>query len=160
MQSATAALHQITAPATTQDIAAQEARVEAAAAQVAAANAQIAKAIIVAPFDGTVASIHANVGDIVAANTSAISLSPKSALQVHAYVSAKDAVSISVGARSMITLDAYGTHRVFPATVTIVDHAPTMQNGVPAYKITLQFDQDDPAIGIGMNANVTIPITH
>ncbi len=156
VRSATDALAQTTAGSTPQDIEAQEARVEAAAAQVAAADAQISNAVIVAPFDGTVASVHADIGDSAAANTPVISLMPHSALQVRAYLSASDAVRVQTGEAAQITLDAYGSSRTFPATVTVVDSAPTIQNGVPAYKITLQFDQNDTAIGVGMNANITI----
>ncbi len=159
VQSAHNALDQTKAGSTPQDIAAQQAQVDAAAAQVASIDAQIAQSVITAPFDGTVASVQINVGDLVAPQTPAISLSPKSTLQVHTYVSATDVVHIANGAHAKVTLDAYGASRVFPATVTVVDHAPTMQQGIPAYKVTLQFDQNDPAITIGMNANVTIPTT-
>lgn len=158
VRSAQNALDQLTAGATSQDIDAQQARVDAVQAQVAAADTALSKAMIVAPFTGTVSSIQVNVGDIAVSNIPAISLSPASVLEVRGYVSPSDAVRISQGDPAQITLDAYGSSRIFPATVVIIDRAPTTQNGVPAYKITLQFEQHDPSVSIGMNANISIPI--
>ncbi|HVZ75758.1 MAG TPA: HlyD family efflux transporter periplasmic adaptor subunit [Candidatus Paceibacterota bacterium] len=156
VQSAQDALNSTLAGSTQQQIQAQQAQVEAAQANVAAIDAQIAKAVITAPFSGTVSSVHVKVGDIVAADNSAISLTPQSALQVNAYFSESDVASISAGQSADVTLDAYGSGRVFPATVVSVDRSPTTQNGVPAYKVTLQFEASDPSITSGMTANVTI----
>jgi len=141
---------------TVQDIAAQQAAVSAAAAGVAHVNAQIQGATVVAPFSGTVASVHVKLGDIVAPDTLAVSLNPHSALQISAYVSEADAVKIAPGASADATLDAYGANRHFPAIVVSVDRSPTLQDGVPAYKVTLQFTREDPAISSGMTANVVI----
>ncbi|HWB34151.1 MAG TPA: HlyD family efflux transporter periplasmic adaptor subunit [Candidatus Paceibacterota bacterium] len=156
VQSAQDALNTVLAGSTPQEIQAQQAQVEAAQASVASIDAQIAKAVITAPFSGTVSSVHVKVGDIVAADSAAVSLTPQSALQINAYFSESDVASISVGQDADVTLDAYGSARIFPATVVSVDRSPTMQNGVPAYKVTLQFTQSDPAITSGMTANVTI----
>lgn len=155
VQSAKNALDQLKAGATKQDIEAQQALVEAAAANVDALNAQILNAEIIASFSGTVASVQVKVGDIVSPNTVGISLNPGSALQVTSYVSETDMSRLSVGQAADVTLDAYGADRHFPAAVVSVDHAPTMQNKVPAYKVVLQFKSNDIAIASGMTANIT-----
>ncbi len=156
VQSAQDALNQTLAGSTKEQLDAQQAQVEAAQANVAAIDAQISKTIIRAPFAGSVSSVRVKVGDIASADVPAISLSPSSALQVSAYFSEIDVVHITVGASADITLDAYGSARVFPATVVSVDRSPTQQNGVSAYKVTMQFTQNDPAIAPGMTANASI----
>lgn len=156
IQSAEDALNQTLAGATTQDIEAQQAQVAVAQASLANIDAQIGLAVVAAPFSGTVGSVQVKVGDQVTPGTVAVTINPRSALQVRAYVSESDAGRIKVGDRADVTLDAYGSSRHFLATVAEVDQSPTQQSGVPAYKVTLQFAQDDPAISSGMTANVTI----
>ena len=156
VQSSQDALNQLKAPASAQDIAAQEALVESAQASLANINAQIGQATIVAPYSGVVGSVQIKVGDTVTPNTTAITLDPISNLQVTAFVSEAQAGSIAVGSGADVVLDAYGASRHFPAAVVEVDRSPTMQEGVPAYKVTLQFTQNDPSIASGMTANVSI----
>jgi multidrug resistance efflux pump len=156
VQSAQDALNQALAGATQESVNAQTAAVNAASANLDAANAALRNATIVAPFNGTVAAVRVKVGDTVGPNTSAVSLIPQSALQVEAYLSESDAPKVAVGDAADVTLDAYGSNRVFAATVVGVDRSPTMQSGVPAYKITLQFLQNDSAISPGMTANVSV----
>ncbi len=62
-----------------------------------------------------------------------------------------------MGDKAEVTLDAYGSGRVFEATLVSVDSSPS-QGGVGAagYKATFQFEKGDPAIVSGMTANITI----
>lgn len=156
VQSAQDALAKIMAGATPQDIEAQKAAVAAAQAGVESVQAQIANDVVVAPFTGTVASVNVKAGQTVAPNTVAVSLTPHSALQVELYVSEVDSAKLAVGDAAHITLDAYGSGRIFDATVASIDRSPAIQNGVTAYKVVLQFASNDPAISIGMGANATI----
>lgn len=156
VQSAQDALNQAQAGATPEALQAQSAAVDAASANLDAANAALRNATVVAPFSGTVAAVRVKVGDTVAPDTQAVSLIPQSALQVDAYLSEADAPKVMAGESADVTLDAYGSGRIFPATVVSVDRSPTMQDGIPAYKMTLQFLQDDSAISPGMTANVSI----
>ncbi len=150
------ALSQLQAGSTPQDIAAQQASVDAASANVSAAEAAIGNAIITAPFSGTVSAVRVKKGDIIPPNTVAVSLNPQSALQIEVYFSEIDAAKIASGAPATVTVDAYGDTKPFAATVISIDRSPTMQNGVPAYKATLQFTEDNPLISSGMTANVSI----
>jgi multidrug efflux pump subunit AcrA (membrane-fusion protein) len=72
------------------------------------------------------------------------------------YVSDADVAKIKVGDIASVTLDAYQSSAPFPAHVTEVDPAATMSNGVSAYKVTLQFDQNDPRIQAGMTGSTAI----
>ena len=156
VQSATDALNQTNAGATPEAIAAQTAQVEAARASVANIDAQIANSTIVAPFSGTVTSVAVKSGQIVTPNTVGVSLTPESALQVVVFVSEIDMAKLAVGNSADVTLDAYGASRTFPAHVVTIDHALSTHNGTPAYKVTLQFVNNDPAIATGMTANASI----
>jgi len=75
---------------------------------------------------------------------------------VQVYVSETDVAKLTVGDSANITLDAYGSRDIFPATVTAIDPAETVINGVNSYKVTLHFTQTDPRIISGMTANVNI----
>ena len=153
---ATDALNQTNAGATPEAIAAQQAQVDAARANVANVDAQIANSTIVAPFSGTVTSVALKSGQIVSPNTVGVSLTPESALQVVVFVSEIDMAKLAVGNSADVTLDAYGASRTFPAHVVTIDHALSTNNGAPAYKVTLQFVNNDPAIATGMTANASI----
>lgn len=156
VQSAQDALNQVLAGSTPQAIQAQQAQVDAAQANVALYDAQISNDIIVAPFSGTVSSVSIDPGDIVDANTPAISLNPEGALEVYVYLSEVDAAKVAVGNPAQVTLDAYGTAQPFQAAVVSVDKSPTTENGESGYKVTLQFANPDPRITPGAAANVTI----
>ena len=156
VQSAEDALNQVLAGSTPQDIAAQQAQVDAASATVALYDAQISNSVIVAPFSGTVSSVSIKTGDIVAANTPALSLNPEGALQISVYINEVDAAKVSVGNKATVTLDAYGSLQPFSAVVASIDRSPTIQNNVAGYKVTLQFAASDPRITSGATANVTI----
>lgn len=159
VQAANNALSQVTAHSTPEQIAAQQATIAAARASVDSINAQIRNEIITAPFSGTVASVHIKTGDIVAANTPAISLNPESALQITAYFSEIDVTKIHVGDTAEVTLDAYGSGRTFQSHIVSVDSAPSkIGGGSTGYKATFQFEKSDPAVTSGMNANIIISL--
>jgi RND family efflux transporter MFP subunit len=161
VESAQDSLNQTLAGATTQDIEAQQ-------ATVAGIQAQIAQEEIIAPFSGTVASVSVKKGDVVGANSEAVSLIPQGNFEVDVYLAENDATEVKVGDAVDITLDAYGTGRSFPATVSSVDTSPSTDPnsgsasepgssaGATGYKVVLVFNNADPAIANGMHANATI----
>ena len=152
VQSATDQLNQVTAGATTQAIQAQQ-------AQVAGIEAQIHQLQIVAPFAGTIGSVSIKRGDPVSANTPAVTLIPDGNFEVDVYLAENQVAGLKTGDAADITLDAYGTGRIFPATVSSIDTSPSAEPGVAGatgYKVTLIFTNADPAISNGMHANVTI----
>ncbi|MEK7107483.1 MAG: hypothetical protein AAB899_04845, partial [Patescibacteria group bacterium] len=63
---------------------------------------------------------------------------------------------VKLGDEARVTLDAYSSDVVFAAAVTKIDPAETIIDGVPTYKTTLQFLQDDRRIRSGMTANTDI----
>lgn len=144
------------AGSTPQAIQAQEAAV--AQAQAAASSAQVAldNTSLIAPFSGTVQDLTAQVGQVVAPGAPVMSLINNSGLKVQAYVSEKDVANIKSGDTAVVTLDAFGTGTLFPATVTTVDAAQSQVNGATAYLVTLHFANPNSQIKDGMTGNVQI----
>jgi HlyD family secretion protein len=162
-QSATSALataqSQLTltqAPPTSNAVAAQEAAVAAAQANVDLAQAQLNKTVIAAPISGTITVNSIETGETAAVGTPVISMISDSKFQMDVYVSDADVAKVKVGDAASVTLDAYQSGTPFPAHVSAVDPAATMTNGISSYKVTLQFDDNDPRIQAGMTGSASI----
>lgn len=135
---------------------AQQALVTQAEAQVAQAQANLSKTLIFAPFSGTISDVSVVAGETVTSGKTVISMLATNAFEVEAKVPEIDVVKIQVGSKVNITLDAYGTSVIFPATVTRVSPNSTTEGNVPMYKVLVTFVGEDPRIKSGMTANVNI----
>ncbi len=140
---------------TTSDISVQGAKVAAAEANVASYRAALADASIRAPFNGVISKQDAKIGQAVSANASLVSVISKG-YKVEAYVPEVSLAGLAVGNTAAVTLDAYGTSVVFPMTVSHIDPAETMRDGVSNYKIELVFASPDERVRSGMTSNVSI----
>ena len=136
----------------TQSIAAQKAKVDQA-------QAALDDDSIVSPIDGIVTQADPNVGEFVAAGQSGFAVQSDTGFKIEAYVPEADIAKVAVGDLASSTLDAYGAFVDFPARVTAIDPAETVLEGVPTYKVTLQFVTPDDRIRSGMTANLEI-LTH
>lgn len=158
------------AGSTPEQIAAQEAAVKQAEAYLQSQNAQIkyaqanvqnflaqmSKNVMIAPISGTITKIDPKLGEIVIANTSVVSIISKSEFEIEANIPEVDITKVKIGDGARVTLDAYGDDINFPAKVKSKDEAEIMIEGVPTYKVTLQFNEEDTRIKSGMTANITI----
>lgn len=144
------------AGSTPQSIEAQQAVVAQAQAVVASAQVALGNASLVAPFSGTVQDLTAQIGQVVTPGAPVMSLINNSGLKIEAYVSETDVAKIKPGDAANVTLDAFGTGTIFPATVTTVDAAETKVNGAAAYMVTLHFVNPNNSIKDGMTGNVQI----
>ncbi len=144
------------APATTQAIEAQQAQVASAQASVDAAKAQLAETVISAPISGTITVNNMEPGQIAVAGETQISMISDTAFQFETYVSEAELAEIKVGDAAQVELDAYEGQPALSAHVIQIDPAATIQNGVASYKITLQFDENDPRISSGETGSVKI----
>jgi HlyD family secretion protein len=142
------------------DIAGQQAIVAQAEAAVENINVALSRTVLRSPFDGTVTVQNAKVGQVTGPTVPVISLNSNADFQVEGYASQIDVAGISIGDSADVTLDAYGAESVFAATVTAVDPAQTLIAGIPAYKVTLQFEKNDVRIKAGMTASVMIHSLH
>jgi len=132
--------------------------IAAQAAKVAQAQAQLAEDTISSPIDGIVTKADPNVGEFAAAGQSGFAVQ-NSGFKVEAFVPEADIAKVAVSDMASSTLDAYGSYVDFPAKVTMIDPAETVLEGVPTYKVTLQFVSPDARIRSGMTANLEI-LTH
>ena len=142
--------------ATPSTIAAQTAQVDKAQAEVDADESQINHSALVAPFDGIVTDVEATKGDVFALGVPAITVISDNPFKIDIEVSETDVAKLTLGSPAKVTLDAYGSDKPFPATVTTIDPARTTVSGVNSYEVTLHFANTDPRILPGMTANVSI----
>lgn len=141
---------------TAADISAQNASVKAARADVESAQARFRKTLIVAPFDGTVTRMDIKVGEIIASNSSQISLMSTNSFNIESFVPEIHIAYIQPGNIASVILDAYDSESAFGAKVISIDPAETIRDGVSTYKVTLSFDQNDSRIKSGMTGSIII----
>ena len=139
-----------------EQITAQGAQVEKARANAEYYRAQLAKTALRAPLNGIVTAKNAEIGEIVAANATVVSLISETEFEIEANVPEADIAKIRVGDAAEVTLDAYGRDALFTATIVKIDPAETVLEGVATYKTTFQFSAKDPRIKSGMTANIDI----
>lgn len=144
------------APPIPEKILAQEAALEEALAKAEGIKIQIAKTSLGSPLYGTVAAVDAKVGEIISANSPAVSIISTDTLQVEVNIPEADVAKITTGQQAAITLDAYGSETVFEAGIVSIDPAEKIIEGVATYKATLQFVKKDQRVKSGMTANIDI----
>ena len=135
---------------------AQEAQVDAAQANVSGLQAQLAKTILRSPISGLVTVQNAKEGEVVGSGSVLVSVISDAKYEIEANVPEADIAKVKIGNEAQVTLDAYGSDALFSATVTKIDPAETMIDGVATYKTTLQFKDNDTRIKSGMTANTDI----
>jgi len=137
-------------------VTAQQAAVNQAQANVLNVQTQLAKSTIVSPIDGTVTKADAKIGQIAPLGAPIISVISNGKFQVESYIEQEKIGTIKIGQNAEVTLDAYGISKIFTAKVTAIDPSETIINGSPAYKVTLEFINEDNLIRDGLSANVKI----
>ncbi|HEU5114510.1 MAG TPA: efflux RND transporter periplasmic adaptor subunit [Candidatus Paceibacterota bacterium] len=142
-------------------VVAQEAMVSKAEANASAIKNQIAHALIIAPWDGIVASIVPKEGEAIAANTPAVDLISDGTYTMDVYIPESDIAKVSVGTPAAVSIDAYASSSTIPAHITSVDLSETTVNGVGSYKATVALDGvSGETIRTGMSATATIAGRH
>ncbi len=137
----------------TQEINAQTALLQRAQASLQNARVNLSKTVLSAPFDGIVIRQDVKVGESVNPSQNVVTLSGAH-LQVKVNIPESDIAKVSLGNKSDITLDAYGSTAEFPATLIQIEPGETIIEGVATYKSILQFVSDDPRVKSGMTANI------
>jgi len=132
--------------------------IAAQAARVAEVQAQLEAGTIYSPIDGIVTRADPNVGEYIAPGQAGFAVQNRN-FKIEARVPEADIAKIVIGNMASTTLDAYGSRVDFPAKVISIDPAETILEGVPTFKVTLTFLQNDDRIRSGMTANLEI-LTH
>ncbi len=142
--------------ARSEDIKAAQASVQAAQAALESAQNTYNNDVITAPFDGTITTMDAKIGEAVGANQSVATIVSNRQYQMTAYLSDIDYGRVKIGDSADITLDAYGSDVKFPAEIVSMDQSASIVNGAPAYKTILQFTGNDSRIKSGMTGSARI----
>ncbi|MDP3975211.1 MAG: efflux RND transporter periplasmic adaptor subunit [Candidatus Jorgensenbacteria bacterium] len=144
---------------------AQDAKVLQTEARRDAAAAALAKTVITAPFAGLVTKQDADVGEIVGANETLVSLIAERSLEIEAFIPEVDVGKVEVGDMASVTLDAYGQRAPFVVRVARIEPAETVVEGVATYKTIFHFlvpesgateDDAQSIVKSGMTANIEI----
>lgn len=143
------------AGSTEQAIQMQQARVDQASANVLASQIDLSKKKIISPIVGIVTKINPEIGEFVSMGQILVTVM-SNVFKAEVNIPEADIAKVSIGNSAFITLDAYGDSVLFNAHISAIDPAETIIEGVPTYKVTLQFDQYDERIRSGMTANIDI----
>ena len=138
-----------------EDIQTAENAVKQAQISLDQAKLKLAPYTLTAPFDGTVARLSLQVGQMVNANAQVGLLSVPDSFDITADMSEVDVARVKVGQEVDVTLDAL-PDRTFKGHVTKVATVGTSTQGVVNYPVTIHLDQADPGIKPGMTANASI----
>lgn len=139
-----------------------QARVDQALATINQINSAIARRKIVAPFSGTISSVDLKEGEstvgISKSTSPGVSMLATDQYKVVIKIPEIDVARISPNTPVSINLDAYGPDINFTGTLTTINPAETIVDGVPVYEGTVLFTDHDDRIRSGMTAIVTIKI--
>jgi HlyD family secretion protein len=149
-------LADLTAGPDTGQVQLAQSKVAAAQATLDDAEATLASATMVAPFDGTIVSVGAEVGDLVSSGTSVVTMADLSQLRVLASIDETEISQVQVGQDVEITFDAF-TGYTFKGKVLEVPLEGSVSQSIVTYKVPISLEGTEAVdIKSGMTANLTI----
>jgi len=135
-----------------------QAALKAARAARAAANAQLAQTTLVAPFAGTIVSLNAEVGEVVAPAVPVLVLADLAHWRMKTTdLSENDVVLVKPGQPASVTLDAFA-NQAFTGTVTEIANFSETSRGNTTYAVTIELASVDAPLRWGMTAFVDIKV--
>ncbi len=155
---AQARLAQLKAGATAAQIDAAKANVAQAQAGVEAAQAALNETTLIAPFDGAIAQLNVETGQVVGPGMPIVSLADLNAWEVDTDdLSEVDVVQVKIDQAATITLDALPNVKLAGVVTSIVPKAQTKRGDV-TYTVKVRVEQADPRVRWGMTAQVEIKV--
>ena len=156
LRQAQAKLDLLTAGAPAATLAAAEAAVTAAQATLMAAEAELAETVLHAPFAGTVAELHGEVGEQLQPGGPLLQLGDLSAWQLETDDLVElDVVKVQAGAPVTVTVDAFPG---IALTGQVVRVKPLGENKVGDMTYTAYIQLDQPQEGLAWNMTATVYI--
>jgi HlyD family secretion protein len=153
---AQAALDDLLTGPTDQQIASSQAQLEQARLNVENARSALVDAQIIAPFDGIIAQVNLNPGQLVNAASTVITLVDHSALHIDVSVDELDIAQVEVGQPARIGPEALDG-AVIEGAVTRIAPTSTNDDGVVTYEVRVDIGDDGGLpIRIGMTTDVEI----
>ncbi len=158
LQKAQDTLAEIQAGPDPDDVEVARAKVTSAQADLEDAQAALEAATMVAPFDGTVISTGAEVGDLVYSTTIVVTLADLSNLEVTAFVDETDISQVEVGQEVEITFDSF-PGKQFRGQVLEVPLQGTLSQNVMTYEVPVSLEgAEEVSLKTGMTANLKIVV--
>lgn len=137
-----------------QDIKTSAAQLETVKAQLLQANNDYSKNLVIAPFDGEVASVAAKVGDQSSATIAAVTLvTQKMIAQIT--LNEVDMAKVKIGQKVNLTFDAIPDLEI-TGEVAEIDTIGTVTQGVVNYGVKIALDIPDDRIKPGMSVSASI----
>ena len=118
------------------------------------AKNDLANYYVYAQFDGTIATLTANVGDTASSGSSIGTLITNDDVATIT-LNEVDATKVQVGQRATMTFDAIDG-LTLTGKVASVDTVGTVSQGVVNYTVTISFDSTDPRVKPGMSVDASI----
>ncbi len=138
------------------DLQIQENAVKSSQLQVDQARSNLQGAVIVAPFDGVIAAVSGNVGEMVGA-TPLITIIDTASLRLEASIDETDIGRIAVGQAVNITLESV-PGLILPGRVTSIAPSANLQSGVVTYVVHITPTQTDARLRAGLTATASIVV--
>ena len=157
VKQAQASLDNLKSTPAPEDVQAAELSLKSAQIALEQAKSNLKKSQLIAPFDGIVADVNIQVGQMSSASTQPIIVVDLSRLEAQVNISETDLPRIKVGQTVQVTFDAL-TGQTFAGKVVEVALVGAVTQGVVNYPVTIALDQADNQIRPGMTANVTIVV--
>lgn len=132
-----------------------KADVERTKAMVEIAKAQLAQATLLAPFDGTIASVDIFPSEYATAGQIIITMGDLSHMQIETTdLSEKNVTSIKIGSPAAVFIQALNTE--FKGKVVDIARVSETVGGDVVYKVTIELDKQPDGLRWGMSTDVTI----
>lgn len=156
LQLAQAELELLLAEPETYEIKQQRARILQAEADYHAALANLGDTVITAPVNGIITAVEAEEGEVASANEVIVKMMSESKLVIDVDIPESDITKITVNDPVSITLDAFGSDRLFNGTVTFIEPSERIIQDVVYYRVTVVFNETVEEVKPGMTADITI----
>ncbi len=153
---AQANLNALLAGASDSDIKQAEIGVQTAQLALDSAQRQLSNAVLVAPFDGIVATVNIVPGELPP-GTGAMTMIDTSSYTITVSVDEKDIPQLAVGQAVNVTVQALQSRETLPGTVTRVDPVPvTSSNGLVTYNVEVTLNTGNQPLRPGMSSVASI----
>ena len=138
-----------------EDIALTQAQVDQAQATLRQAELALDGAVIVAPFDGVVSMLYADLNELVGPNVPVISLIDPQEFHIDVSVDETDVGKLAVGQNVKITLDAFRDEMI-EGEVSYIAPTATMDAGIVSYLVRINIRPSETTLRSGLTANASI----
>ncbi len=143
------------APARQTDIDSAQARVRQAQADLARAAAQFNDTVLTAPVDGMVTQVNVKTGEMRPSTLPSITILGNTPYRIEMFVSEIDIPKVQLSQSGSIELDAF-RGQPLPLRVGEIDPSATDRDGVPKYRVKLDFASVKDGLKIGMTGDADI----